>query len=138
MLLEEDMELFTAASLRIPAHNTVTVYYKIHLINFCRTIIAKRTSRRFLRDNSGIVYVDGTGAMCYGRLKKLLLFESDQQQHAFAVIQQFNPAFQKLCKDSVTDARLDDHITTLRLAIYKLNIFITDLNYVIIFQQDRR
>ena len=89
----------------------MTLYLKIHLINVCRTITA--TSRRLRRDNSGIVYIDGDGTTCYGRFQKLLLFENDQQQHAFVVIQRFRPAIQKLCKEFVTTVGLDDHISTL-------------------------
>lgn len=39
----------------------------------------------------------------------------NQPQHAFAIVICFIPTVQKLCKDSVTDCRLDDHITTLRI-----------------------
>ena len=61
----------------------MTMYFKIHLIDVNRIITAKPTSRGFLQDNSGIIYVDGTGTTCRGQL---LLFDN---QHAYAVILRF-------------------------------------------------
>lgn len=116
VLTEEHLQLFAEASISVPTHHSVAMYSKIHLIAINRIIIAKPASRSSLRDNSGVVYVDGTGKTCYGQLQTLLLFENDQQQqqqHAFAVILRFLPASRKLCQDSLTNAMIDDHIATL-------------------------
>lgn len=117
VLTEEDLELFTEASITVPTHDTVSMISRIYLKTHNRVITSKPASRGFLRDNSGIVYLNNAGTMCYGRLQKVLLFESAsyQSRHAFAVVTCFIPTVQKLCKDSVTDCRLDDHITTLRI-----------------------
>ena len=61
------------------------------------------------------MYSDHAGTTCYGWLQKLLILESDEELHAIAVILRFQPAVQKLCKDSVTNAMLDDHITMLQV-----------------------
>ena len=104
VLTEEDLALFAKQCISIPSHHTVTVVSKIHLITPNRVITATPASRGFLRDNSGIVYVDNAGTICYGQLQKLLLFDSacNGQQHAFAAVVPFRPTLQKLCKDAVT------------------------------------
>ena len=114
---EEDLELFTETYITVPPHYTVSTISRIHLRTHNRVITAKPASRGFLRDNSGIVFLNSAGTACYGRLQKVLLFESacNQPQHALAIVICFIPTVQKLCKDSVTDCRLDDHITTLHI-----------------------
>lgn len=86
VLTEEDLELFSEASITVPPHYTVSTISRIHLRTHNRVITAKPASRGLLRDNSGIFFLNSAGTTCYGRLQKILLFEStcNQPQHAFA------------------------------------------------------
>jgi len=111
-LTDGEIKLFTEVSV-VPENSVVLTYAKLHLKNTSRFITAKPTSRSLLRDNSGVMYKDCTGSICYGQLQNVLLFEGDRESHGFAIIQHLPPALQGLCKDSVTSAGLNGHLVTL-------------------------
>lgn len=77
-----------------------------------RKIVANKTSRKTLRNNAGIIYVDrgGHGTLQYGLLTRVLLKGS----RAYAVVSHLTPAGIKLCTDSITHANLDHRLTALQ------------------------
>lgn len=112
ILTDGDLALFAKASLSVPTNSTVTQYSKLHLVNFDRVITSKIAYRGFLRDNSGIVFLQN-GIIQFGRFHKLLLFEHDGPQLAYAIIQSFAPTNEKLCSDSISNCQIDNHIISL-------------------------
>ena len=118
-LANQELKLFTEASFAAP-EKTALAYSKLHLRNTNRFITAKPRSRSRIRDNSGVMYKDRTGSICYGQLENIFLFESNQDVQVFAKILYLPPARvqEGLCTDSVTDARLNDHIVTLNTPRY--------------------
>lgn len=131
-LSEQQLKLFSDASVAVPENSAALAYSKLHLRNSNRFITAKPTSRSLLRDNSGVMYTDSTGSMCYGQLQNIILLESDQEVKACAVVLQFPPAQQGLCKDSVTNARLNDHLVTLHTPRYICLQFLLTINYYLL------
>ena len=66
-----------------------------------------------LRDNSGLVYCISDGSNnCYGKLLKVIVFEGSDCG-VFAAIVSLHPSGGIICSDSVTGARVDDHIVSL-------------------------
>ena len=108
---KKDLDLFNTGDITVP-QCSVTSYKKIHLVNLGR-IIKVSSQRKTMRDNSGVIFMDNTGLPCYGRLQKVLYFNDEKK--CFAIIQTFSPGTKRLCEDSLTNAKLNDHIIAMNV-----------------------
>jgi len=70
-LTDGELKLFTEVSLAVPENSVVLTYAKLHLKNTSRFTTAKPASQSLLRDNSGVMYKDSTGSICYGQLQNV-------------------------------------------------------------------
>ena len=108
-LSEEDVHLFYSSNETVP-RLSVKLYKKIHLIIPNRIITITTKTKR---DNSGIIFMKA-GVLTYGRLEKILCFyENCTLKTHYVVIEEFSQSSNQLCKDTVTDSKLNDHIVVL-------------------------
>ncbi len=115
-LTENEVDMIAASSFTALPHDaTVAIYHKLHLKKTGRVISSTASSRSFLRDNSGLAYHDSHGSCSYGKLFMIFVFEDDQ---GCAIIIPLHPSGENLCKDSITGARIDDHIVSLHSPRY--------------------
>ena len=91
---------------------SVKLYKKIHLITSNRIITATVKTRK-KRDNSGIIFMNKAGVLSYGQLEKVLCFYDKQVLKAYVVIEELSTSSNQLCKDIVTNSKLNDHIVVL-------------------------
>lgn len=88
---------------------------KVHLLTSERTITAATQTKSCLRDDSGILYTNSAGVTCHRRLEKILLIESTEQVFSYTIVSEYSPTDKGLCKDSITIARLNEHIIVLNI-----------------------
>ena len=111
-LSEEDIHLFHASNEMVP-QLSVKLYKKIHLIASNRIITVTMKARK-KRDNSGIIFMNkAAGVLSYGRLEKVLCFYEKDVLKAYVVIEELSISSNQLCKDVVTNSKLNDHIVVL-------------------------
>lgn len=120
-LSEEELELFVEESVHLPESYSINQYKSLHLINKNRIIKTQLGSKAVLRDNSGVVYLATAGIISFGQLQKFVVFESNGIKKAYAVISCLEATTEQLCKDSVTAAKLNDHIVSLKIPRYRCN-----------------
>ena len=113
MLQQDDLHLFQQHKVALP-QGLVTLYKKLHLLVSGRIIVIPSKTTMALRDNSGIIYINGDGQFCYGQLNKILFFDYEHQSKCYVVISELQRGPKKLCKDLVTNAGLNDHIVSLK------------------------
>ena len=118
-LLEEELGMFIEESITLPESNSINQYKSLHLINKNRIIKTQLSSKAILRDNSGVVYLTTGGTIGFGQLQKFVVFEINRTRTAFAVISCLEATTEQLCKDSVTAAKLNDHIVSLKIPRYR-------------------
>lgn len=117
-LTVDEIDMFNTAQVTLPDDSAATVYYKLQLNGTGRILRSTATSRSRLRDNSGLVYTTSDGN-CYGKFQIAILFDA----HSFAVITPLYPSGEDLCKDSMTGARLNNHIVSLLSPRYVNNMY---------------
>ena len=110
-LVQKDLDLFHTADIAVPQCRSVILYKKIHLVILNR-IIKVFPRKRTMRDNSGVVFKNSAGIYCYGRLQKVLCLDYMQK---YAIVQKFSPSTKILCEDSLTNAKLNDHIIAMNV-----------------------
>ena len=102
--------MFANAGIHLPDH--VFVYRHLLLTKEDRLITSESCSRATKRNNSCVVYKSArrSGVTC-GILKKLvMLMDSNETEVCYGLLQTLRPASFELCHDSITGAKLDDHI----------------------------
>ena len=116
-LLQEDLSLLQKSDISLPpeTHSLVTMCKGVHLLTSGRTITATAKTKSHLRDNSGIMYTDSAGDTRHGQLEKVLLIECAEKVFSYAVISEYTPTSKGLCKDTTTNARINDHIIVLNI-----------------------
>ena len=113
--------MLDTSSFTLPSQ--VVVYYKLYLKDVGRVINSGSSSRSTLRDNSGLVYTNLHGSFCYGKLVRILL-SPNHDGDGYAVITPLHPCDDGICHDSVTNAKIDDHIVSLHSSRYDAIQFI--------------
>ena len=113
---EDDLRLLSVINITVPPDASVTTYSQIHHLDTNRIIKAQPTSRKLLRDNSGLVYIDSTGAIAYGRLLNLIVIQKPDvcKSQAYAVINCFHSLADVRSLSKNSSCRLDDHIVPLQ------------------------
>ena len=96
----------------IPAHSSVAVYNQLHLNQSGRNISCRNKSKSTLRDNTGIMYTDGKGQMSNGHLLDIIVFE-ESDCGGFVTVSALRRSGDTVCRDSITKARVDDHLVSL-------------------------
>ena len=94
---------------------SINQYKHLHLINKNKIIKTQLSSKAILRDNSGVVYLTTGGTISFRQLQKFVVFEINRIRKAFAVISCLEATTEQLCKDSVTAAKLNNHIVLLKI-----------------------
>ena len=132
-LTELEKSLFMNSSFTIPAHSSVSVYSQLYLKQSGRIITCKNKSKSTLRDNSGLLYTDLNGLKSYGHLLDIILFEDSDHCVGFVTAISLCHSGVTICKDSTTNARVDDHIVCLLIPRYFCYNYDGDLanNYVL-------
>lgn len=111
-LSQEDLELFQLCNVMVP-NLCAALYKKVHLTKSDRIVVAPSKVKR-LRDNSAVFFINNSGLKSYGKFQKAICFDTTSSEKVcFIIINQLTPALKKLCKDSITDAQLNDHIIVL-------------------------
>lgn len=110
LLTERERDLFAASSITLP-QSQVTVYNKLYLKKTGRVVCGEKGSRSILRDNSGVIY-QATTEYHYGKLLMAFVIEADDNL-CYAVVAPLPRSGERICKDSMTDAKLDDHLISL-------------------------
>ena len=64
------------------------------------------------------MYVNTGGTSNIGQLQKIIVFENNATRQAFVVVSCLENSSEKLCNDSVTHAKLNDHILSLKIPRY--------------------
>ena len=86
----------------------ISFYPYLHLRN--NTVISAFTkSRTTKRNNSCVSYIARDGKVQKGICQKLFCFKQ-QPQHQFCLLTKFTVAPNQPCKDSVTNAQLQNHL----------------------------
>ena len=109
----------------------------VHLLTSGRIITAKAKAKSCLRDNSGFLYADSAGDIHHGQLEKVFLIECAEKIFSYAVVSEYIPTSERLCKDTATNVRINDHIIVLsipRLA----NIQISNISSSIYYYMQNR
>ena len=112
-LTQEHIAVFINEGFTIPADDAVVLYSKVHFRSTGRIAKSKRTFRTGLRNNSGIVFCDQAGRICYGELLLVVLFTC--VNHAYAIVLPYIPTGEMLSNDRITDCIIDQHIMKLHL-----------------------
>ena len=109
-LTHEEAVAFTAAGVHIPDH--LFVYRHLLLVESDRLITSESCSRATKRNNSCVKYESGEGLnSCFGILKKLVMVKDcNRTETCYALLQTLRRASFQLCHDSITNAKLNDHI----------------------------
>lgn len=86
-----------------------TFWSKLLLKTSGRVICGQNRSRATKRNNSAIVYTDGTGSNSYGLLQDIMLYSAIDGEHCFATVQPLVKSTFRFYKDPLTGCRLSDH-----------------------------
>ncbi len=110
----------------------VVIYYKVYLKDAGRIISSRSSSRSILRVNSGLMYSNSHGSFSYAKLVRIILFPDC---NGYAVIIPLHPFVNGICKDSLTGAKINDHIVSLHPPRYSCQCTNYNLRILMYFQQ---
>ena len=132
-LQDEEAAAFANAGIDLPVH--IFVYRHLLLTKKDRLITSESCSKATKRNNSCVVYESTarrSGVTC-GILRKLVMLKDENETEVYYVLlHTLRPASFELCYDSVTDAKLGDHIVAFhppRLVYYSTFFIISNHSY---------
>ena len=106
----QEAATFTTAGIHLPYH--IFVYRHLLLTEKDQLISSHSCSRATKRNNSCVKYESAEGSnISFGILTKLVILrDSEGTEACYGLLQTLRPASFQLCHDSITGAKLGDHI----------------------------
>lgn len=120
LLLPCELNCFHEAGITLLGEEQYVMYPKIYIVSRDRTVMSKFCSRSVKRNDSCIKYSDA-GICHYGIVKKIVLDATSEQCYVF--IYHLHPATVQLCCDTITNAKLNDHVSSFQPPRYSIAMY---------------